>query len=118
MERVRFLERKVSELERELARYRNPKNSRNSLFPPSKDENRFKRTKASVRIPIANPAVSRSDLSAFPAELFSRRQVLDLPIISPVCTENRSYSKSCPCGEKTKAAFLAGINVSVHPDSY
>ncbi|RZS96795.1 transposase [Cecembia calidifontis] len=141
MERVRFLERRVAELEKELARYRNPKNSRNSSVPPSKDENRPKKNQSlreeTDRKPGGQPGhkghtlemTSRPDktenhipsfctccgrdLSEVPAELSCRRQVFDLPVIRPVCTEHRSYVKSCPCGEKNRAAFPAGINAPV-----
>ena len=40
LDRVRFLEIRVMELEKELARYKTPKNSSNSSVPPSKDGNR------------------------------------------------------------------------------
>lgn len=46
MERVRFLEATVIELENELALHRSPKNSGNSSVPPSKDEDRPKKTES------------------------------------------------------------------------
>lgn len=46
MERIRFLEARVLELEREHAKYRTPKNSNNSSIPPSKYENRPKKTQS------------------------------------------------------------------------
>lgn len=141
MEEVKSLKSRVSDLEKELARYRAPKNSRNSSVPPSKDENRPKKNQSlredserksggqpghkghtleitscpdiiEDHIPSFCTCCGR-DLSAVPAELSSRRQVFDLPVIRPVCTEHRSYLKSCSCGEKTRAAFPAGINAPV-----
>jgi transposase len=46
IERIIFLEGRVLELEKELAKYRTPKNSSNSSFPPSKDENRSIKTQS------------------------------------------------------------------------
>ena len=44
--RVERLERENSILREKLSKYENPKNSRNSSLPPSKDENRPLRTKS------------------------------------------------------------------------
>lgn len=53
IQRLNALEEKVASLEKEnaflrerLAKYENPKNSRNSSIPPSKDENRPKRNQS------------------------------------------------------------------------
>jgi len=141
MGRISLLESKIVDLEKELARYRNPKNSRNSSIPPSKDENRPKKTQSlrenSKRKPDgqpghkghtlemkANPDVITDhipcfcsccghDLSGIGAELSSKRQVVDLPTIRPVCTEHRSYYKTCPCGEENKAAYPQHVNAPV-----
>lgn len=141
MGEVNSLKARVSELEKELARYRTPKNSRNSSVPPSKDENRPKKNQSlreeterksggqpghrghtlemascpdiiEEHIPFFCTCCGR-DLSTVPAELSSRRQVFDIPVIRPVCTEHRSYIKSCTCGEKTRAAFPETVNAPV-----
>tara|TARA_R110000850_G_scaffold101708_1_gene210295 strand:+ start:210 stop:749 length:540 start_codon:yes stop_codon:yes gene_type:complete len=119
MERIRFLEARVLELEKELAKYRTPKNSNNSSIPPSKDENRPKKTQRlrenSGKKPGGQPgheghtlemssvpdaitdhipgfcSCCGYDLSSITAELSSKRQVIDLPVISPVCTEHKNY---------------------------
>lgn len=141
MGRIRLLESRIVELESLLARYRNPKNSGNSSIPPSKDENRPKKTQSlredSGRKPGGQPGHTghtlemRSepdqvtdhipgfcsccghDLSGISAELSSKRQVIDLPIVRPVCTEHRSYHKTCLCGKKNKAAYPEHVNAPV-----
>jgi transposase len=141
MGRISLLEARIVDLESQLARYQNPKNSGNSSIPPSKDENRPKKTQSlredSERKPggqpghtghtlemNANPDVITDhipgfcsccghDLSGISAELSSKRQVIDLPIIKPVCTEHRSYHKTCLCGEKNKAAYPEHVNAPV-----
>lgn len=141
MGRIRFLEARVLELETELAKYRTPKNSNNSSVPPSKDENRPKKTQSlredsgkkaggqlghkghtlemsSIPDAITDhiPCVCSScghDLSAIAAQLSSKRQVIDLPVIRPVCTEHRSYHKICPCGNTNKAAYPDHVNAPV-----
>ncbi|MCH6202201.1 IS66 family transposase [Aquiflexum sp. LQ15W] len=141
LDRIRFLEIRVTELEKELARYKNPKNSTNSSVPPSKDENRPKKTQSlrehTGRKPGGQPdhkghtlEMSSSpdilidhipqyctccgrDLSEVPAKLSSCRQVVDLPVITPVCTEHRSYSRICPCGKKNRAAFPGNVNAPI-----
>jgi len=141
MERIRFLEARVLELEKELSSYRHPKNSRNSSIPPSKDENRPKKTQSlredSDKKPGGQPgheghtlkmsAVPQAitdhipgfcsccghDLSGITAELSSKRQVIDLPVIRPVCTEHRSYYKICRCGTKNSAAYPDHVNAPV-----
>jgi transposase len=141
MGRISLLESRIVQLENTLARYQNPKNSGNSSIPPSKDENRPKKTQSlredSDRKPggqpghtghtlemTANPDVITDhipcfcsgcghDLSGISAELSSKRQVFDLPTIRPVCTEHRSYHKTCPCGEKNKASYPGHVNAPV-----
>lgn len=141
LERINFLERRVIELENRLSKYENPKNSRNSSVPPSKDENRPQKNqslressdkksggqpghKGHTLEMTAHPDVVLNhspdyckccggDLSEIRAELSSKRQVIDIPVVRPVCTEHRSYTKICPCGVRSKADFPAGVNSSV-----
>ncbi|WP_157466069.1 DUF6444 domain-containing protein [Belliella baltica] len=158
MEQVKSLKSRVSDLENELARYRNPKNSRNSSVPPSKDENRPKKNqslrqdtgrktggqpghKGHTLEMTSSPDIIENhiplfctccggDLSAVPAELSSKRQVLDLPVIKVVCTEHRIFSKNCSCGERSvghsltismppysTGAVLKPLSVICMPDS-
>ena len=141
MERIRFLESRVFELEKELAGYRTPKNSGNSSVPPSKDENRPKKTQSlredsgkkpggqqghkghTLEMSPAPDVITEHipcfcsscglDLSSVASELSSKRQVIDLPVIRPVYTEHRSYHKTCPCGKRNKASYPAGVNAPV-----
>ena len=141
MEKIVFLEARVVELEKRLARFENPKNSRNSSVPPSKDENRPKKTQslredsdkksggqpghkghtlemnASPDSVVEHiPGFCRccgNDLSGIPAELSSTRQVVDIPVVRPLYTAHKSFCKTCPCGEKNKATFPQHINAPV-----
>lgn len=138
MERIQILEKTIMDLENRLSKYGNPKNSRNSSVPPSKDENRpaknqslredsGKKTggqpghKGHTREMNAHPDIILDhksdycnccgrDLSGIHAELSSKRQVIDIPVVRPVCTEHRSYIKNCPCGSENKAAYPTGVN--------
>jgi len=140
-ERIVFLEARVAALEKSLARFENPKNSRNSSIPPSKDENRPKKTQSlrenskrksggqpghkghTLEISASPDSVIEhipgfcrccgNDLSGIPAELSSTRQVVDIPVIRPVYTAHKSFYKKCRCGEKTQAAYPDGINAPV-----
>lgn len=141
MERIGFLEKRVIELENKLSKFQNPKNSGNSSVPPSKDENRPKKNQSlrenTGRKPggqtghqghtlemTLHPDVVENhlpsfcsccglDLSAVAAELSSRRQVIDLPIIKAVCTEHRSYQKTCVCGNKNSASYPNHVKAPV-----
>lgn len=141
MERINFLELRVKDLENRLSKYENPKNSRNSSVPPSKDENRPQKNqslressdrksggqpghKGHTREMTSHPDVVLEyspdycsccgrDLSDIGAELSSKRQVIDIPAVRPVCTEHRSYTKICPCGKRAKADFPQGVNSPV-----
>lgn len=61
MEKIVFLEARVVELEKRLARFENPKNSRNSSVPLPKMRTVQKRHKVSGKIPTrkaeASPAI-------------------------------------------------------------
>lgn len=140
-ESIGLLEAKVSQLQKELERYRNPKNSSNSSIPPSKDENRPFRNKSlrgksgrktggqpgheghTLEITTTPDIIEEhvpcfcsccgNDLSGIEAELSSRRQVVDIPPIKPVFTEHKSYTKTCPCGKKNTASFPLGVNAPI-----
>lgn len=146
--RLEALEIKVDSLEKEnaflkerLAKYENPKNSRNSSLPPSKDENR----------PKANQSLRKSsgksvggqkgregktlEMTATPDKIVElqpdycnncgssllevmatkeqSRQIIDIPPIKAVFTEYQTFSRKCGCGCTTVANFPQGVNTPV-----
>jgi len=134
MEEISILKFRVIELENKLARYENPKNSRNSSVPPSKDENRPKKTQSlreksdrksggqpghkghTLEMTASPDFVTEHipgfcrccghDLSAISAELSSIRQVIDIPVIRPECREHRVILKSVPVVKRPKRSIL------------
>ena len=146
--RLESLEKKVADLENEnaflkerLAKYENPKNSRNSSLPPSKDENRPKpnqslrkssgksvggqkgregktleMTSTPDKIVELHPDYCNNcGLSLIEAEAIKKqsRQIIDIPLIKAVFTEYQSFSKICSCGCATDANFPKGVNSSI-----
>lgn len=146
--RLEALEKKVESLEKEnaflkerLAKYENPKNSRNSSLPPSKDENR----------PKANQSLRKSsgksvggqkgrdgktlEMTATPDKIIElqpdycngcgaslqdkiatkerSRQIIDIPPIKAIFTEYQIFSKTCSCGCKTVTDFPQGVNAPI-----
>jgi transposase len=141
IEQVSFLAKRVGELEERLARYENPKNSRNSSMPPSMDGNRPKKER-SLRRPTGRkpggqhghkgstlemaptpdkiielyPGYCRncgSPLERVPATKERSRQIVDIPPIKAVWTEYRTFGKVCPCGCRTIADFPKGVGSPV-----
>jgi len=139
--RVERLERENAMLREKLAKYENPKNSRNSSLPPSKDENRPLRTKSlrerTGKKPGGQPghdgntlkmtstpdktlehipgycSCCGNDISDLPCEIIGKRQVVDIPPVQPEYTEHRVYQKTCRCGHITKSDFPSGVNTPV-----
>jgi transposase len=116
------------------------KNSLNSSVPPSKDENRPKKTnslrQASGKRPGGQPGHEGSTLkmTSMPdsviehrplfcngcglglhghADLVNRRQVVDIPPVKPIYTEHRVYRAACTCGHQTTSAFPAGVDAPI-----
>lgn len=117
------------------------KDSRNSSVPPSKDENRPRRTtslrQSSGKRPGGQSGHEGSTLkmTSLPdvivehrpsfcnccgeplgegdAQLACRRQVVDIPPIRPVYTEHRQYRSLCPCGHRATGMFPSGVNAPV-----
>lgn len=117
------------------------KNSRNSSKPPSTDLQPAKRTKslrkASGRKPggqrghkggklemVKDPDViddripdyctsCGSGLSEAEARPVNRRQLIDIPPIAPVVTEERVYERTCTCGHITCGEFSPNANAPV-----
>jgi transposase len=139
--RVDKLEQENNNLKAELANYKNPKNSRNSSIPPSKDENRPLKTK-SLRKPtgkntggqkghegatlvmVGEPNIiiehkpgyctrCGNDLSSFTARLIAKRQVVDIPPIKPQYTEHQLLGIKCTCGHQTVPSFPNGVNAPI-----
>jgi transposase len=137
----KILKEENAELKKRLSKYETPKNSSNSSIPPSKDENRPQRNK-SLRVKSGksvggqqghegshltmqdNPDIIRkhipdfcnycgADLSDIPEEFAENRQVIDLPVIVPVCVEHQSYQKRCHCGCITKSPFPSTVKFPV-----
>ena len=144
---IKTLEKKIESLEDQLTRYQTPKNSRNSSIPPSKDENRPKKNQSlrnkSGRKPggqsghkghnlefstTPDETISYTpqyceccghNLEEVQAELYQKRQQVDIPIIKTICIEHQSFRKVCQCGhanagqfpEHLKAPIQYGSNV-------
>lgn len=134
---------RISLLEAELAIYKNKKNSNNSHTPPSKDENRPKKNQSlrekSDKKPGGQPGhegktlecsvvidtiinhvpdycnCCGKDLRNIPEVLIESRQVIDIPVIKPLCTEHRVYQRTCGCGHHIplhlKAKVQYGPNI-------
>ena len=128
------LEKRISVLEDELRRARHIKNSSNSSKPPSTDISAPKRNQ-SLREQSGNKTggqfghkgttLQMSDkpnevielkpdycnncgcaLETEEAELISRRQVVDIPLVRPIITEYRNYKRVCPkCGRQQNQLF-------------
>lgn len=132
---------RVEGLEQELAIYRKGKNSGNSHIPPSTDLRKPKRNQ-SLREPTDKKSGGQSghegsslsfsatpdqivthiphfcclcgeDLSAVPAICIGQRQVIDIPIPTVICTEHRSFAKTCCCGMFNKGDFPVNVKASV-----
>lgn len=131
------LKERLGEIEKQLARFLTRKDSHNSSIPPSKDENRPRRTN-SLREPSnkkvggqpghegktlemrVNPdqiidhqssfcPKCGGDVSHVPAEISETRQVIDIPVIKQVVTEHRVYQYRCTCGHVFQSDFPLNV---------
>ena len=121
-----------------LEKLETKKNSRNSSIPPSKDENRPKRTnslreksdkkvggqpghKGKTLEMTARPdvvvdhhscfcPVCGKNVSELPFEISSKRQVIEIPEIKQVVTEHRVYRCTCSCGKIVESDFPDGVD--------
>jgi transposase/FtsZ-binding cell division protein ZapB len=128
-----ILKKENHKLKEEIISLKHKKNSHNSSMPPSSDIGREHRStslrKSSGKktggqsghkgttlkmIDISDliekhfPLVCENcgnSLSDFTANFSGRRQIIDLPKISPIVTEHRIYSKQCNCGHCTKSNY-------------
>lgn len=135
-----FLNR-INHLEAELATYKNKKTSNNSSIPPSKDENRPLKNQ-SLRTKSGKKAGGQSghegktlecsavidtivehvpgfcnccgkDLKDVVEVLVESRQIIDIPVIKPVCIEHRVFRKRCSCGHHTESGFPSNLLAKV-----
>ena len=125
-------------LKERLSYFENPKNSRNSSIPPSKDENRPRPNqslrKSSGKKPggqlghkgktlemVKNPDHVIDLIPKFCNDCgnsledvvlgdLKSRQIVDIPVPKPVFTEYRSYVKVCGCGCKSRENFPPGVS--------
>ena len=128
----------IEKLKQRLDKLETRKDSRNSSIPPSKDENRPKRTnslreksdkkvggqpghKGKTLEMTTHPDVvvdhhacfcpaCGNDVSELPFEISSKRQVIEIPEIKQVVTEHRVYRCTCSCGKIVESDFPAGID--------
>ena len=133
--------KRIIALETELAIYKNKKNSNNSHTPPSKDENRPMKNQSlrekSDRKAGGQPGHEGKTLECsaiidtiiehtpnychccgenlmdVPETLIETRQVIDIPVIKPVCTAHRIYRKTCGCGHIMESNFPAHLTAKV-----
>jgi transposase len=129
------------ELRERLAEYENPKNSRNSSVPPSKDENRPKKNqslrpgsdrkvggqsghKGSTLEMTSEPDAvvdhcpdlcdrCGNGLSGIAGELVARRQVVDIPPVVPHYTEHRVLRRACTCGNLCEGSFPEDVRAPI-----
>ena len=135
------LTKKNTDLEAQLDIYKNKKNSSNSSIPPSKDQNRPKKNQSLREKSGKKPGGQQghegktllcsetideivehradycnccgNDLRNFPETLIESRQIIDIPVIKPVCIEHRIYRKTCNCGHIVESAFPEYVAVKV-----
>lgn len=132
---------RIAALETELVNYKNKKNSGNSHTPPSKDENRPLKNQSlrekTDKKPGGQPGHEGTtlecsaiidatvdhipnychccgmDLSNVGETVIETRQLIDIPVIKPVCIEHRTYRKTCPCGHSMESSFPAHVAAKV-----
>ena len=140
---IDLLGKENADLKHRLEKLETKKNSRNSSIPPSRDENRPKRTnslreksdrkvggqpghKGKTLEMIEHPDEiidhhscfcpdCGMDVSNLPFELSGKRQVLEIPQIKQFVTEHRVYRCTCSCGKVVESDFPKGVD---YPVSY
>lgn len=139
--KIPLLIAKIEALERELERLKTTKNSNNSSLPPSKDENRPRRTN-SLREKSSRKAGGQpghegktlemtsepdeiiehrscfcpecgKDVSSQPFELSGKRQVIDIPVIKQIVTEHQVYKCTCTCGKVVESDYPVDVDSPV-----
>ena len=138
---VENLSRQVEILSKELERYKHPKNSSNSSMPPSKDENRPKRNQSLRQksgrkiggqkghtgstlqmvetpdeiIELMPDCCNKCghDLRDVEAVLQSKRQLVEIPPISPRYIEYQSFVRKCSCGHNQVGEYPSHITNNI-----
>jgi transposase len=133
--RIAAQDARIAELERQLGR-----NSRNSSQPPSADGPAVSPSRAARRLSARRPGkqpgaggsavfqTSRpdevvdhvpgacggcgSDLTGASPAGMVRRQVHDIPTLTPVVVEHRLHKRRCGCGATTTASAPAGVSAA------
>ncbi len=140
IQKIEELTKEVQYLKERLFKYEIPKNSNNSSIPPSKDENRPKRTSLRVKTGrkpggqkgrkgntlkmVEIPDVIKKhkpdycnycgkDLSDNIMEYVGKRQVMDIPPIKVHVTEHQIFKNQCVCGHITQSDFPLIANAPV-----
>lgn len=141
VKQLEHFEKENIELRARLAKYENPKNSRNSSIPPSKDENRPLQTRSLRKVSGKKVGGQQGHdghtlcMTETPDEIITlipdycnycgaslqmkdcqdveMRQVVDIPPIKAIYTQYQSFSKQCSCGCTTRASFPAGVHSPV-----
>ena len=134
----------IEGLKQELSFYKNRKNSGNSHMPPSVDlvkGNQSLREKSDKKaggqqghegstlkfsatpdqIITYSPDYCQlcgDDLEQIAALPLTRRQVIDIPIPAAICTEHRTFAKTCSCGHVNKGKFPVNVNAHVQYGSH
>jgi len=137
---------RVSDLEQELAVYKNRKNSGNSHIPPSVNLNKPQRnqslrgesdkkvggqqghegsTLAFSQAPDEVVAhvpdycqLCGNGLGHIVAVQSDRRQVIDIPVPKTICTEHQTFAKTCRCGHVNQGGFPVNVNAHVQYGSH
>ena len=138
---VEQLLKRVSQLEEEIRSLKHKKNSDNSSIPPSKDQNRPRRT-SSLRQPTDRKPGGQTRRKGKTLEMvtipdqtieilpeycqccgesltevskikLAARQVVDIPPIKAIYTEYQTFSKKCKCGHITHSDFPCSVNTPV-----
>ncbi len=138
---IKMLRKENADLKEKLKIYKNPKNSRNSSIPPSKDENGVKRTNSLRKKSGLKPGGQKGhagktlkmskipdiiknlspdfcnncgkNLKDVEKEFIGKRQVIDIPPIKPIVTEYQIFRKHCSCGCTTSSNYPAGVETPV-----
>lgn len=134
---IKSQQEEITQLKEQLSKYEIKKNSRNSSIPPSKDENRPKRTSSlrepTGRKPGGQPGHKGTTLKMsetpdeikeyipeycnccgrsmtdIPYEFVEKRQIADIPEIRIKVTEHRIYQRKCTCGHTTSSECAEGM---------
>jgi transposase len=138
---VKLLKEENRQLKEEIQLLKHKKDSSNSSIPPSKDENRTKRTRSLRESTGKKPGGQTGhqgktlEMTNTPDEIIEikprycqccgeplddimgqieeTRQVLDIPPIKAKFTEYQVFSKKCKCGYATIPGFPQGVNSPV-----